>query len=140
MKALRPFQVVILGVVLSLVAAGCASTGGLGSKPPEEVVLTRAQDRWKALLKRDWATAYEYVTPAYRALVPLDRYGNQFSGPVQWEGATAKSAKCEEKRCEVVVEIVFRTLLPGHRDRVSSTHIQETWVLEDGQWFKFESL
>jgi len=121
------------------VAAGCASIGA-GSRPAEQVVLERAQARWNALVERDWNAAYPYLTPAYRAVVPLKRYGNQFTGPVQWESAKAQSAACEEKRCTVKVEITFRALLPGHMDRVSSTYLDETWVLEDGEWYKFEAL
>ena len=100
----------------------------------------RAQARWNALVKRDWATAYSYLTPAYRAVVPQERYASQFVGPVKWTGAEAKEVKCEEKRCVVQVEIFFRLQIKGHRNRDSSTHLEETWVLEDRQWFKFEKV
>ena len=128
-----------LAVVVAALASGCASVGG-GSAAAEKVVLERAQARWNALVERDWNTAYPYLTPAYRAVVPLKRYGNQFTGPVQWEAAKATGATCEEKRCTVKVEITFRTLLPGHMDRLTSTFVDEVWVLEDGQWYKFESV
>lgn len=128
-----------LATLVAVLSAGCASIGA-GLRPAEEVVLERAQARWDALVRRDWKAAYPYLTPGYRALVPLERYGNQFTGPAQWEGAKAKSAKCEERRCTVNVEITFRLLLPGHMDRVSSTHLDETWVVEEGQWYKFETL
>jgi len=126
-----------LWVVAALLAGGCASIG-MGTRTAEEVVLERAQTRLDALRERNWAAAYPFLTPAYRAIVPQQRYANQFQGPLQWEAAKAKGAKCEEKRCLVDVEISFRLLLPGHSDRVSSTNFEEVWVLEDGQWFKFE--
>lgn len=128
-----------VGVVLALLfAAGCA-TIGTGAKPAEDIVLERAQARWNGLVKQDWAAAYAYMTPAYRAIVPLERFGSQFVGALQWESAKAHNAKCEEKRCVVAVEIFFRLLLTGHRGRVSSTNVEEIWVLEDGQWFKFQA-
>lgn len=102
--------------------------------------MERAQARWNALIERDWNTAYPYTTPSYRAIVPLKRYGNQFAGPLQWESAKAHSAKCEETRCTVQVEIGFRMLLPGHTNRLSSTFVDEVWVLEEGQWYKFETV
>jgi uncharacterized protein YceK len=126
-----------LWLLTALLAAGCASTG-VGTSPAEEVVLVRAQARLDALRERNWAAAYPFLTPAYRAIVPQQRYANQFQGPIQWEAAKAKGAKCEEKRCLVDVEISFRLLLPGHSDRVSSTNFEEVWVLEDGVWYKFE--
>jgi len=121
------------------VAAGCASIGA-GSRPAEQVVLERAQARWNALVDRDFAAAYPYLTPGYRAVVPLTSYRRQSTGPAQWESAKAQSAKCEAARCIVAVEITFRIGLPGHADRLQSTFVDETWVLEDGQWFKYEAL
>jgi hypothetical protein len=120
-----------------LAAAGCASIGGSGAA--EDVALQRAQARWDALVERDWKGAYQYLVPAYRELVPLKRYADQFAGPVRWEGAKAHSAKCEEARCTVKVEISYRMMVPGHADRLSSTFVDEVWVLEGGQWYKFET-
>lgn len=119
--------------------AGCAIPGAT-QRPAEEIVLERAQGRWNALLASNWAAAYRYATPAYRAVVSEQTYGNQFRGPVQWSSATAKSAKCEEKRCIVFVNVTFRLLAPGHLGQRGQTDIEETWVLEDGSWFKYEAL
>ncbi len=128
-----------LAAVLASVASGCATMGG-GPEAAEKIVLERAQARWNSLLARDWNAAYPYLTAAYREVVPLSRYGNQFTGPVQWESAKATGASCEEKRCTVKVEVGFRTLLPGHMDRLTKTFVDEVWILEDGQWYKFETV
>ena len=127
-----------VGIFVAVVA-GCASTGG-GSRPAEQVVLERAQARWNALVDRDFAAAYTYLTSGYRAVVPLAAYRRQATGPAQWESAKAHSAKCEAARCIVSVEVTFRLGLPGHADRVQSSFVDETWVLEEGQWFKYEAL
>lgn len=134
----RWLRLAALGLVAAF-AAGCASIGA-GYHAAEEIVLERAQARWNALVERDWNAAYPYTTPAYRAIVPLKRYGNQFTGPLQWESAKVHSATCEEARCTVRVEISFRMLLPGHTDRLSSTFVDEVWVLEEGSWYKYEAL
>jgi hypothetical protein len=139
MSLRRTLRSAVLGGLVAVLAAGCASIGA-GSRPAEEVVQERAQARWNALVKRDWATAYSYLTPGYRAVVPQERYASQFVGPVKWTGAEAREVKCEEKRCVVQVEIFFRLQVKGHRNRDSSTHVEETWVLEDRQWFKFEKV
>lgn len=139
MSRCHTFVSVVCLVFAAVIVAGCATTG-VGSPPAEEVVLERAQARLNAMLARDWAAAYPFMTPGYRAIVPQRRFGNQFQGPVQWEEAKAKDAKCEEKRCVVNVEVSFRLVLPGHMDRITSTNFEEIWVLEDGQWFKFEPM
>jgi hypothetical protein len=131
-------RAITLGAAI-VAAAGCASIGA-GPRPAEQVVLERAQARWNALVERDFAAAYPYLTSGYRAVVPLQAYRRQSTGPAQWEGAKAQSAKCEAARCIVTVEITFRLGLPGHADRVQSAFVDETWVLEDGQWYKFEAL
>jgi hypothetical protein len=119
------------------IAVACVSLAG---KPAEEVVLQRAQARWDALVENDWAAAYQFMTPGYRAVVPQRRYGNQFRGPVVWESAKAKSATCAEARCTVVIQVNFRAMVPPHANQVSTTHFEETWVFEDGQWFKYEAI
>lgn len=135
----RRIRSAVAGIVVTLLAAGCASTG-TGPRPPEEIVQERAQARWNALVDRDFAAAYTYLTSGYRAVVPLAAYRRQSTGPAQWESAKAHKAKCEAARCIVTVEITFRIGLPGHADRVQSSFVDETWVLEDGQWFKYEAL
>jgi len=135
---LRWLRAITVGAAIA-VAAGCASIGA-GSRPADEVVLERAQARWNALVERDFATAYPYLTSGYRAVVPLQSYRRQSTGPAQWESAKAQSAKCEAARCIVSVAITFRLGLPGHGDRVQTAYVDETWVLEDGQWYKFEAL
>jgi hypothetical protein len=136
---LRWLRLVTAGTIAAALAAGCASLGA-SSRPAEQIVLERAQARWNALVERDFAAAYAFLTSGYRAVVPLQTYRRQSTGPAQWEGAKAQSAKCEAARCIVSVEITFRLGLPGHADRVQTTYVDETWVLEDGQWFKYEAL
>jgi hypothetical protein len=137
-RALRTFFASLV-LAAALILVGCASPGA-SPQTPVEITMERAQARWNALLKRDWPTAYGYLTSGYRATVSIDRYGGQFTGPLQWEGAKAQGAQCEPTRCVVTVELVFRLMLAGHRDRKSSTFIEEIWLLEDGQWYKFEQL
>ena len=138
-RRLTLFLMAGLVVPAALLTGGCASSGS-AARPAKEIVGERAQARWDALLRRDWSTAYGYLASGYRGIVPAERYGNQFTGPMQWQGAKVHGVDCEETRCIATVEISFRLLLPGHMDRVSSTFVEETWLLEEGQWYKFEKL
>jgi uncharacterized protein YceK len=138
-RSLASFFLAGLAVSAALLTGGCAATVS-ASRPAKEIVGERAQARWDALVRRDWSAAYGYLTPAYRAVVSAERYGNQFAGPMQWQSAKVQGVECEQTRCIATVEISFRLLLPGHLDRVSATFVEETWLLEDGQWYKFEKL
>jgi hypothetical protein len=132
---LRIFATATATAAAALLVA-CTSIGG--AKTAEEAVKLRSQERWNALIKREWSAAYQFHTPAYRELVSLDRYSSQFTAPVRWEGASPVSSVCEEKRCTVRVEVSFQLTLPQHRGSRSKSFLEETWVLEDGQWYYVE--
>ena len=57
-------------VVLAVLTAACATL--TPDSPTEEkvkVVTERAAARWKAIIDKDFATAYDYLSPASRATV-----------------------------------------------------------------------
>ncbi len=123
----------------SMVLAACAS---LGSKPPEEQVTQRATERWKALVAGEFSRAYSYTTPGFRAVVTQDGYRNRFGGAVIWVGAEVVRVTCsaDNAKCDAVVRIDYKAVLGRTRDSVISTHIDETWLHEDGQWWLFQKI
>jgi hypothetical protein len=72
-----------LGVLLAamLATAGCAA---VKPETPEEIVAHRVQERWDALIKRDFATAYTYTQPGYRATISADDYAKRFGSASKW--------------------------------------------------------
>jgi len=122
----------------SLVLAACASLGG---SSPQDRVQERASQRWQALVTGDFTKAYDFSTPAFRAVVNRDSFRGRFTTSVKWEGAEVVSVKCAEPtRCTANVRIDFKPLLgSGFGDKIN-THIDETWLLEDGQWWVFQSI
>jgi len=122
---------------LSLVVlTGCAA---LAPATPETAVMSRAQQRWKALVANDWVGVHAFLTPAFRATMPADRYKERFIGVPKWKNVTIKSANCEPEKCTVVVRIEAEY---GARTGMQtlSTDVPETWLKEDGQWYKYESM
>ncbi len=124
-------------VFLAAMVAGCASTA---SGPPEEVVRQRAQARWNALLDGDFSRAYDYMAPSYRALIERKRFPNQFGSGAGWQGAEVVSVTCETDRCKVVMKVAVRTALRGRSAPPLSTHFDENWVKEDGQWWMYQPI
>ncbi len=114
---------------------GCAA---LAPATPEAAVMSRAEQRWKALMANDWASVHTFLTPAFRATMPADRYKERFIGVPKWKNVTVKSANCEPEKCTVVVRIEAEY---GARAGMQtlSTDVPETWLKEDGQWYKYES-
>ncbi len=120
-----------------LLLAGCAAPI---PSTPEELVKSRANARWQALLKGDLDKAYQLEAPSYRSIVGIDTYKGRLTGKVQWVASEVVDAKCEVQKCNAKVRIDAKVFLGGRIGSTISTHVDEPWVLEDGQWWHFENL
>ncbi len=139
MKLIFPFfpgrRAAVAAIALATLA-GCATVNPV---PPEQAVTERAQQRWKALMARDWTAAFQFLTPAFRSTMDVERYAYRFVGVPKWLDATIRSAKCEADRCSVVVHIVVE-YLPKNNTHTLGTDVTETWLREGGQWYKYEPM
>lgn len=126
-----------LSVVLTLSA--CASLGGGGN--PQEQVRQRANERWQALVKGEISRAYSYNAPGFRAVVTQDGYRNRIGSSVTWLGAEVIRVECPEAdKCTAVVRIDYKPVMMRQNNDKFSTHVDETWLLEDGQWWFFQKM
>lgn len=117
--------------------SGCAS---LQTKP-EDAITQRANERWQALLKGDMAKAYAYSTPGFRAVVEVEGFKGRTGIAGRWLGAQVVNVTCDTpERCKAVIKLEFSTLIPGFSKDRMTTHIDETWLLEDGQWWIFQKV
>lgn len=122
---------------LALVA-GCAAMGPLA---PEDAVKARASARWAALLKPDMGAAYSYMAPGYRKVHDEEAYRMRRGSAVKWTGAEVVDVRCPEAtKCIAKVRIEAKPFLGGKFGDTIATHAEETWLLEDGQWWLFEKL
>ena len=128
--------------LITLVAAGallsaCASF----QAKPEDAVTQRANARWQALLKGDMAKAYTYSAPGFRAVVDVEGFKGRTGIAGRWLGAQVTSVNCDTpERCKAVIRLEFNTLIPGFSKDRMTTHIDETWLLEEGQWWIFQKV
>jgi hypothetical protein len=115
--------------------AGCATApagGSLSSEMPAEAkaaaVAERAVARWEALIKGDSKTAYTYLSPASREVVPLERFERKMNVN-SFRGIKLDQASCEAETCKVRLWLTF-----DHRMMQGvTTPIEETWVISNGQ-------
>jgi len=127
-----------LSLCAAMTLSACASLGG---NDPEAQVRQRASERWQALVAGEFTRAYSYSTPSYRAVVSADEFRNRNGGAVKREGSEVVAVKCPETtRCIATIRIDFRPLFGGRFGDKINTHIDETWLLEDGQWWVFQSI
>lgn len=131
----KPAMAALLAATLS----GCA---GLGTpQPPELAVRTLATQRWQALMAQDFAKAYTFAPPSYRQLHTADVYQKKYQGvPVKWLAAKVLRVQCETEKCDVRIDLESKPLIPfGFKGSINSG-LDETWVLENGQWWMLETL
>jgi hypothetical protein len=128
--------------LITLVAAGALlSACATFQTKPEDTVTQRANARWEALVKGDMAKAYTYSTPGFRAVVDLEGFKGRTGIAGRWRSAQVVNVTCDTpERCKAVIKLEFSTLIPGFSKDRMTTHIDETWLLEDGQWWIFQKV
>ena len=125
-RSLRP--AVFVAVVTLL--GGCATPATTDGRPPEEVVKARAQARWDALVKEDYATAYSYLGPGSRAVNSLEAYKTAIPKSF-YRDAQVEKVVCETaETCEVQARVEYE--FKGSRIK---TPLTETWIRQEGNWW-----
>lgn len=122
-----------ISVFLVGLLSACASAP---PATPEEQIRQRAQERWQALIKGDFERAYTYLSPASRAVVPYERYRGSIGGAVVWKGAEVVDVRCETlEKCIAKVKVLTEPVIFRQRFGTIETHLDETWLLDKGQWW-----
>lgn len=130
----------VLVTVAVTAVAGCA--GLTTPAAPEQVVRQLATQRWQALLAKDFDKAYEFSVPSYRALKTAEYYKNKRQAtPVKWISAEIFNVECEASKCAVRIKLESKPIVPfSNFDGTIVGGLDETWVLEGGKWWMFETL
>lgn len=120
----------LVGVgVLSLSACGTME-GGHKAADPTEIVAARVEARWKALIDGKVDAAYEFLSPASRASLPLAVYKGR-TKPGMWREAKAKSVTCDADLCKANVWLKYDI----HNITGLELNFEESWIKEDGGWW-----
>jgi hypothetical protein len=131
-------------VVLAGAVAACAGMGGVSKDSPPEVkaaaVKERSQARWQALIKGDLDAAYAYLSPASKAVTPIEVYRRQVR-PGLWREVKIDSVECESELCSVKLQLTYdipRGPMSPKSVKGLETPVTERWVIENGSaWFMY---
>jgi hypothetical protein len=120
---------------LALLAAGCASQREVpvaSAQAAEQAVVARAQQRWDALVKLDYAEAYKFISPAGRSKMRVQDYLLRVNMG-HMRKAAVKGASCEAEICEVKVELDYVIMVEG---KIPITQVvSESWIFDEGRWW-----
>ena len=120
-----------------LFAAGCAS---LGASKPEDAVKQRAEAYWKARAAGQVDKAYELTSPSYRKVHTFDQFKMQFGNGASIKGVSVVKVDCEAEKCTVRTKVEAAPALMGVSVGTIATHLDEIWLLEDGQWWRYQDI
>ena len=125
--------------IAALLMQGCATP----TQAPEDVVGQRATQRWKLLVDGKLDQAYDYLAPSTRAILSLDSYKAELSGPVKWVAGDVVSVKCQADKCDARIRLEASAILGprlGAKMPNIVTYFDEPWLKEEGQWWFFQKL
>ena len=126
-----------IAAAVVLFAAGCAS---LGASKPEDAVKQRAEAYWKARAAGQVDKAYELTSPSYRKVHTFDQFKMQFGNGASIKGVSVIKVDCEAEKCTVRTKVEAAPALMGVSVGTIATHLDEIWLLEDGQWWRYQDL
>ena len=96
----------------------------------EAAVSARVKERWQAVIASNAEKAYGYLSPGSKAVTTLDGYKARalLQG---FRAADIESVACEEEICKVKI----RVALDHRKMQGLIVPLEETWVLENGQYW-----
>ncbi len=126
-------RLVKAALVLAFVT-GCSQVPG--QTPPDATVRALSTSYWEAMVAEDYASAYEYLSPGFRARVNKEAYAMRFLPRTKWGDADIRAVNCEDKRCVVELDAKFTFLgdehFPPHSGK---TELTQAWVRDGKNWW-----
>ena len=116
---------------------GCAA---LAPATPEQTVEKRATEYWQARIEGKYAAAYALSTPSYRNVRTEAQFKMQFGAGVSVQAAEVAKVTCEAVKCTARMKISVNPVLLRMNAATIATHVDEIWLLEDGQWWRHQDL
>lgn len=126
----------LLTGTVALTLMGCAT---VGTPTPEQQVQERASAFWQARIKGDLPTAYGLLTPAYRGLRSQEDYAKANGKQIALEKIEVTKVACEKEKCTATIAMTGKPVVPGLSLPELTNYMDDTWVLDDGQWWRFET-
>ncbi|WP_422848658.1 hypothetical protein ACOYR4_03565 [Acidovorax sp. M14] len=124
----------IAGGMAAVVLAGCAA---LGPATPEQQVKERATAFWNARLKADPQGAYALLSPSYRGIRSEKEFVQSNSRGIAAEKVEVGAVTCEAEKCTARVAITGKPAVPGLTLPVITNYMDDVWVSEQGQWWRY---
>lgn len=130
--------------LISLVMVACSAPAKL-SESEESVLIQRVSERWRCLERNDYACAYDYLSPAFRAVFSREMYSNRYvSQPDRvLTGvklvAYDRDAAVASVRVGVMSQPLKDTSSASRAIAVTPLTLTEAWLWEGAKWWYHEN-
>ena len=125
-------------IILLLAGAALSGCAIFDNRPPEQVVVERAEKRLELLMMGKVEDSYAYTSPGYRSTHSPLQYASDFGGAAMWLSTRVEGLEClpvaVPTACDVSVLISYR---PPRLSYVQTTELQETWIKVKGNWYLY---
>lgn len=126
-----------------LLLGGCAATGDL-SESRKNQLIQRVADRWDCLAANDYRCAYDYLSPAYRAVFTPEMYVSRYSYGLERRltgvevGAYDRDAAVASVTARVMSRPIKFTSSASRALGATPSWIDESWIWREGEWWYIE--
>ncbi len=132
------------GLVMLLAAALASACATPLSEAEDKANLEqRVLARWEAVIAGDYDRAYAFASPSYRRVYSKQHFFNQYARQLKQEGVKIVKIEFQNPQrtaARVALELTYSTLGFGPQPVFRNTaYLKETWVKEDGQWWRVET-
>ena len=106
--------------------------------PTQQALLKqRVVAKWDALIRKDFATAYSFTSPAYRKLYSKDSFKGKFGSKAAWQRIEVVDVNFKgDDAATVGINLHFVYYDSQAKKPLDmKTYVQEPWVRVDGQWW-----
>lgn len=139
LRVLRVGFIILLPALLVSACAGLKPEDSDAWKDAQRPVLkARAEARWKALMQDDVKAAYQFLSPARRAVVSLQQFRGSIGQAVEWRVARATDIQYDGPTvASISMEVTYRFVMPrsGGKEIESKRVLIEKWLYSDGEWW-----
>ncbi len=136
--SIAPLRYTGLAASAALLAGCLASNPAATPASPEQQVRERATSFWQARIKGEVPLAYGLLAPAYRLLRSEDEFVKSNGRQIALEKVEVTQVACETEKCTARLALTGKPSVPGLALPQLTTYKDDIWVLENGQWWRFE--
>ncbi len=112
------------------------AVSAVGAAEDLEGLRVRAEERWQALIASDFNKAYEFETPAYRALYNIQQFRAKYGNGLRWQSAKVAKMDLQSPGVAIVkLSVGYSFHVSGQGMMDNKGLVTETWLFVDGQWW-----